>query len=342
LVDGFAVDIETIAAHIEVAPTIYTNGDSIALGAFEDESSGVIPAHSYTNLYALNHDIDYRNEAVSAETISEIASRVDTDLQKVANGSTYMYTIKYPLHFLSGGTNDFRVSTSDNSATLFFVNVVPMVDAVIRAGGHVVWTTVPPSPILDNATYARDEWAVNYNNLFKTQYGDNALVTIIDSDELLNDDDFSSDGLHPTINGHRKLANNIIKNVPLPNYSEKFENLINVGNMYTADLNGPRISEQRGINWALQRTITADDYIDGNNFDVTIFLDADDNAVTATLRATPDPGEIHYFKSVNADNTCTIHGNGRNIEGAATDTLALDKGIMIQYDGAEWRILSEI
>ena len=71
----------------------------------------------------------------------------------------------------------------------------------------------------------------------------------------------------------------------------------------------------------------------------TVYLDGTSNTVDAILAVSPVLGEKHTFKSINADFTCTVDGNGNNIDGSATRTLAVNVSITAQFEGTEWRIL---
>jgi len=79
-------------------------------------------------------------------------------------------------------------------------------------------------------------------------------------------------------------------------------------------------------------TILASDY--------TILADATANTVTISLPASPSAGQIFCIKCVNDTFAVTVDRNGKNIDGDASDmTLIEDESILVQYDGASWRIL---
>lgn len=61
---------------------------------------------------------------------------------------------------------------------------------------------------------------------------------------------------------------------------------------------------------------------------------------TVSLVATPTTGLVQGFKNTGAF-TCTLSGNGKNIDGSATSTLLAAAGdyLEVQYDGTQWRIL---
>ncbi len=75
--------------------------------------------------------------------------------------------------------------------------------------------------------------------------------------------------------------------------------------------------------------------------DFTILADATSNAVTITLPAAPVQGQMFFIKCINADNTCTIARNGKNIDGAASDVvMSVTDSVPLQYDSTYgWAIL---
>jgi len=79
------------------------------------------------------------------------------------------------------------------------------------------------------------------------------------------------------------------------------------------------------------RTETSDYNI--TTTDYTIFADATSNAVTAVLPASAAQGQIFYIKCINDTFTCTVSGNGNNIDGEVDNRpLVLNESITVQYD----------
>lgn len=74
-----------------------------------------------------------------------------------------------------------------------------------------------------------------------------------------------------------------------------------------------------------------------NNY--TLLVDTSGNAVTITLPASPNTGQVYNVKCIDDTNTCTVAGNGNNIDGAASITLVLHETVTVQYDGTEWWII---
>lgn len=68
-------------------------------------------------------------------------------------------------------------------------------------------------------------------------------------------------------------------------------------------------------------------YLKASNFPLEFYLDA-----------SPTTGRVYHIKSIDSTFTVTIDGNGKNIEGSASITLATDEAITVQYDGTEWFI----
>jgi len=75
--------------------------------------------------------------------------------------------------------------------------------------------------------------------------------------------------------------------------------------------------------------------------DRTIIIDGSSAAVTITLPAAPNTGQVYNLKSKDSTSTVTIARNAKNIEGAASDlTLATLGKVTLQYDGVDswWSI----
>ena len=86
-------------------------------------------------------------------------------------------------------------------------------------------------------------------------------------------------------------------------------------------------------------SITASKTIGENNFHID--ADATGGVVTVTFEASPRLGQLHSVsKSDASGNAVTVNGNGKNINGSATDSLAsqYSTGLYI-YTGVEWRII---
>lgn len=78
--------------------------------------------------------------------------------------------------------------------------------------------------------------------------------------------------------------------------------------------------------------------------DETILVNATAGTVVVTLPAAPTTGKKYNVKKVDStSNTVTVNGNGRNIDGMATVSGTLPyQGWVMQYDGANWFIISRI
>ena len=77
------------------------------------------------------------------------------------------------------------------------------------------------------------------------------------------------------------------------------------------------------------------------NADETILADATAGAFALTLPLSPVAGEWYAFKKIDASvNAVTIAGNGKNIDGAASQTLPAQwNGFIVEYNGTAWFIL---
>jgi hypothetical protein len=74
--------------------------------------------------------------------------------------------------------------------------------------------------------------------------------------------------------------------------------------------------------------------------DWTILCDTTAGSFSIKLEASPTTGQTHNVKKIAAANTCTVDGNGQNIDGAATQPIAANNvNLQMQYDGTQWRVL---
>jgi len=89
------------------------------------------------------------------------------------------------------------------------------------------------------------------------------------------------------------------------------------------------------------RTVTANDSATARDF--TIRCDATAGNVSETLLASPPAGAIINVKKIDASaNTCTIAGNGHNIDGAASlviSTQNTSKQIQFDATSGTWNVL---
>jgi hypothetical protein len=73
--------------------------------------------------------------------------------------------------------------------------------------------------------------------------------------------------------------------------------------------------------------------------DYAVDGDASGGSFSVKLEATPVTGQIHVLSKATAGNTLTLDGNGKNINGAATQPLTVQyTSYTVQYNGTEWRI----
>jgi hypothetical protein len=80
-------------------------------------------------------------------------------------------------------------------------------------------------------------------------------------------------------------------------------------------------------------TSTRDDY--------TLLCNAVSSSSTEKLPTSPTTGEERVYKKTDASpNTCTLDGNGKNIDGGTTIALSAQyKYTKVQYDGTQWWIV---
>lgn len=80
--------------------------------------------------------------------------------------------------------------------------------------------------------------------------------------------------------------------------------------------------------------------------DVIVVNKASGSATTVNLVASPATGKVVLVKDGKGDaatNNITISGNGKNIDGAATDVLNRNYGsAWLVYNGTQWNVLAEI
>jgi hypothetical protein len=63
--------------------------------------------------------------------------------------------------------------------------------------------------------------------------------------------------------------------------------------------------------------------------------------VTLTLPPLPTTGLVQWFKNLGSS-TCTVNGNGHNIDGSVTLSIAnQNDAYLVQFDGAQWRIAAK-
>ena len=71
-----------------------------------------------------------------------------------------------------------------------------------------------------------------------------------------------------------------------------------------------------------------------------ILLTASSSNTTLDLPASPTTGEAYTVKAENITNTCSINGNGNNIDGDSSYEFSLpDETITIVYSGSEWKVI---
>lgn len=87
------------------------------------------------------------------------------------------------------------------------------------------------------------------------------------------------------------------------------------------------------------RTVTASYTAQAS--DVTIFADATAGALTVTLLLAPPKGRIMNVSKIDAtSNIVTLAGNGRNVNGSATQAIRFqDVNLQLQFSGSEWRVI---
>jgi hypothetical protein len=60
---------------------------------------------------------------------------------------------------------------------------------------------------------------------------------------------------------------------------------------------------------------------------------------TTSLESAPITGQIHVFKMIAASGTCTLSGNGKNIDGSSSIPITVQyTAYTVHYDGTQWWI----
>lgn len=212
--------------------------------------------------------------------------------------------------YIEAGINDFYnlASTTDTMSN----NIAAIAKAASDRGFKVFLYTVEPLGTNSNSGYvysAATEAAIDLFNLIAVTNGIANLAGVIRRDLIFGATEmdtnflYSADGLHPSGSKgwmlNRRLADISIGLQPIP-----LGNVVSMANGYTLKI-GDAI---------LYATTTG--------------------SFTIKLPAAPAHGEQHYIKKISADaNTLTVDGNGRNIDGAATQTTIVQyAGFRCQYD----------
>jgi hypothetical protein len=85
-------------------------------------------------------------------------------------------------------------------------------------------------------------------------------------------------------------------------------------------------------------TITGDDSPYALAADVTTLLvETEGDDIEVTLPASPVVGRIVNIKKMHASNVLTVDGNGKLIDGVATEEVTINySSLQLQYTGTEW------
>lgn len=78
--------------------------------------------------------------------------------------------------------------------------------------------------------------------------------------------------------------------------------------------------------------------------DVSVFADATSAAVEVDLPADPIDGRLIAIRNVGDGSfAVTVDGNGNNVEGGSTDSLAgAGDGFIYQFTGTQWRAIASV
>jgi hypothetical protein len=95
---------------------------------------------------------------------------------------------------------------------------------------------------------------------------------------------------------------------------------------------------------SIQPTTTKTAGYTASTGDFSLFCNASGGAFTISLPSAPGTGLLLVFKKIDSSaNSCTIAGNGKNIDGATSLTLSVqNQSLMLQYDGTQWWNLTPI
>lgn len=97
------------------------------------------------------------------------------------------------------------------------------------------------------------------------------------------------------------------------------------------------------INHSVVSKVFADSGYEAAN-DQTVLVDATGGVTTINLPATPVSGKFVIVKKIDAGaNAVTVSGNGNNIDGIGSQSLAAQwNAILVQSDGSDWFIISVV
>ncbi len=322
----YSLRVSEIAVYYTLPTVLINFGDSIANQATRATLGIPYFQSTYAMLYANTHRIEIDNQAAGGNTITDV----------LADVQTYLSVNKYPIAMLQGGVNDIGIAGEtigdpEALASSMFATMVQAVDIAKTSSSIITLLNCPDIPIF---SASQTITAGLYNAKLGVKYGSDSSVYLIDTDLGFSAGEYCSDDIHITPSGHILINAQIEAAIDSP----KYVNTYGYVNTYDTPIVSAADVLQRVINTSKLRTITGNETIltTSGNF----LLDADDNTVTVKTPASPYKDEVHTFKSINADNTCTVSGNGENIDGSATTTLAVNESITIQYDGTEWQIIS--
>jgi hypothetical protein len=73
--------------------------------------------------------------------------------------------------------------------------------------------------------------------------------------------------------------------------------------------------------------------------DYAILCNSTSGSFTTSLESAPITGQVHTFKKIVAANTCTLSGNGVNIDGSSSIAITAQyTSLTVQFDGTQWWI----
>lgn len=270
----------------------------------------------YTNLvpqYVMDsnlHQNEYAWENAALGGITAVQLNNNTNFYKSLTLNSPTGKVTRAELYIEAGIND--VYNLASTADALSNNIASIAKAASDRGFKVFLYTVEPLGTNSNSGYVYSAATEAILDLFNTIAVTNGIANIsgvirrdliFGATEMDTNFLYSADGLHPS-GSKGWMLNRRLADITLGLQAVPLGNVVSMANGYTLKI-GDAI---------LYATTTG--------------------SFTIKLPAAPLHGEQHYIKKISADgNTLTVDGNGRNIDGAATQTTTVQfAGFRCQYD----------